>query len=64
VIEALQWQGPVYRTAAISQQGTLQLMQDLMRHLEEMRSRAVAPAATIQHHWPTNAAEDRQESEQ
>jgi GTPase len=64
VIDALQWQGPIYRTAAISQQGTLQLVQDLMRHLEEMRGRAAAPATTTQHHWPIIAAEDRQESEQ
>lgn len=35
VIDTLGWQGRVYRTAAISQQGTRQIVLDLMEYLEE-----------------------------
>ncbi|MCX4025601.1 Obg family GTPase CgtA [Endozoicomonas sp. SM1973] len=34
VVDALQWQGPVYRIAAIAKQGTEQLCQDIMRFIE------------------------------
>ncbi len=34
ILERLQWQGPVYRVAAISGEGTKQLCGDIMTHLE------------------------------
>src|SRR5690606_4391043 len=34
IVERLQWQGPVYRVAAISGDGTKQLIGDIMTHLE------------------------------
>lgn len=40
VIEALDWQGPVYKIAAINGEGTFQLCADIMQHIEERRERA------------------------
>lgn len=40
VLEALDWQGPVYRIAAINGEGTFQLCADIMRHIEERQERA------------------------
>lgn len=40
VIEALGWQGPIYKIAAISQEGTHAMMGDIMTYLEERRERA------------------------
>ena len=37
IVEALEWEGPVYRTAAIANQGTELLSQDLMTFIEERR---------------------------
>jgi GTP-binding protein len=37
IIKRLDWQGPVYRIAAISKQGTERLTQDIMRYMEERR---------------------------
>jgi GTP-binding protein len=37
IIKRLEWQGPVYRIAAISKQGTERLTQDIMRYMEEKR---------------------------
>ncbi len=37
IITRLDWQGPVYRIAAISKQGTERLTQDIMRYMEERR---------------------------
>lgn len=34
IIDALEWDGPTYRVAAISQQGTRQISMDLMEYLE------------------------------
>ena len=42
VIEALDWQGPVYSIAAISGEGTVELCGDLMNYLEECRAREAA----------------------
>ena len=42
VLEALDWQGPVYSTAAISAVGTGALCGDLMTYLEECRARELA----------------------
>jgi GTP-binding protein len=42
VLEALDWQGPVYETAAISGQGTDRLCGDLMTYLEERREQEAA----------------------
>ena len=36
VIERLEWEGPVYKVAAISKQGTQQVCQNVADHLEEM----------------------------
>lgn len=38
IVEALDWKGPVYRTAAIANQGTEILSQDLMTFIEKRRS--------------------------
>lgn len=35
VVEALDWQGPVYRISAVQRNGTQQLMFDILRYLEE-----------------------------
>ncbi len=40
VIDRLQWQGPVYKIAAISREGTQPLCGDIMRYIEERRLRA------------------------
>ncbi len=40
LIDTLNWQGPVYRIAAISREGTLQVMQDIMQHLERQQEEA------------------------
>lgn len=40
VIDALDWQGPVFEIAAISGEGTDKLCQAIMRHIEERRERA------------------------
>jgi len=42
VVEALDWQGPVYEISAISAQGTATLCSDLMNYLEECREREAA----------------------
>ena len=42
VLAALEWQGPVYSTAAISAVGTDALCGDLMTYLEECRAREIA----------------------
>jgi GTP-binding protein len=42
VLEALDWEGPVYEIAAISGQGTDRLCGDLMSYLEERRAREEA----------------------
>lgn len=42
VLEALDWQGPVYEIAAISAQGTAALCGDLMNYLDECRAREAA----------------------
>ena len=42
LLEALDWQGPVYETAAISSTGTDSLCGDLMTYLEECREREAA----------------------
>ncbi|MDX9874977.1 MAG: Obg family GTPase CgtA [Spongiibacteraceae bacterium] len=39
VLQKLQWEGPVYRIAAISQDGTAQLSGDIMSYLEEAWAR-------------------------
>jgi GTP-binding protein len=43
-IDALGWQGPVYRISGLRQQGTSALMQDAMVYLERIRSREDAGA--------------------
>lgn len=40
LLEALDWQGPVYRLAAISQQGTQPICADVMTYLEKQREQA------------------------
>ena len=40
IVKRLNWQGPVYRIAAISKQGTERLTQDLMLHIERDREAA------------------------
>ena len=40
IIKRLGWQGPVYRIAAISKQGTERLTQDIMNYMEERREEA------------------------
>ncbi|MBA6414160.1 GTPase ObgE [Parahaliea sp. F7430] len=42
LLEALNWDGPVYETAAISATGTERLCQDMMLFLEEQREREAA----------------------
>jgi GTP-binding protein len=42
VVDALNWQGPVYAIAAISAQGTATLCGDLMNYLDECRAREAA----------------------
>lgn len=42
VLEALDWQGPVYEISAIKAEGTDQLCGDLMSYLEEIREREAA----------------------
>jgi GTP-binding protein len=42
VLEALDWDGPVYEIAAISAQGTATLCGDLMNYLDECRAREAA----------------------
>ncbi|MFV8818471.1 Obg family GTPase CgtA [Haliea sp. E17] len=42
IIEALDWQGPVYEISAIKGEGTDVLCGDLMRHLEELQEREAA----------------------
>ena len=42
VIDALQWQGPVYEISAIKGEGTDALCGDLMTYLEELREREAA----------------------
>jgi GTP-binding protein len=42
VLSALDWEGPVYVTAAISGEGTDRLCGDLMTHLEDLRAREAA----------------------
>ncbi|MDH5784626.1 MAG: GTPase ObgE [Chromatiales bacterium] len=37
IIARLDWQGPVYRIAAISKQGTERLTQEIMKYMEEQR---------------------------
>lgn len=37
LLKRLEWQGPVYRIAAISKEGTRRLMQDIMEHIEQKR---------------------------
>lgn len=41
VLERLDWQGPVYRIAAINRDGTFQLSCDIMEQIEERRQRAL-----------------------
>jgi GTP-binding protein len=40
VVDRLQWTGPVYKIAAISQEGTFPLCGDIMKYIEERRLRA------------------------
>ena len=40
VLDALNWDGPVYQIAAINGEGTTKLCGDIMRHIEERRERA------------------------
>jgi GTP-binding protein len=40
IIQRLQWQGPVFRIAAISQQGTERLTQEIMLYIEQGREEA------------------------
>ncbi|MCA6061989.1 Obg family GTPase CgtA [Thalassolituus marinus] len=40
VVDRLQWTGPVYKIAAISQEGTFPLCGDIMKYIEERRQRA------------------------
>ena len=47
VLEALDWQGPVYEVSAIAGDGTRELCGDLMRYLEECRSREAADSALV-----------------
>ncbi len=42
IIKRLDWQGPVYRIAAISKQGTERLTQDIMNYMEQRREEEVA----------------------
>jgi GTP-binding protein len=42
IIGRLGWEGPVYRIAALSKEGTVRLMQDIMAHLEQEREEAAA----------------------
>ena len=42
VLEALDWQGPVYEISAIKGEGTDALCGDLMNYLEELREREAA----------------------
>lgn len=48
VIDRLQWQGPVYKIAAISREGTQPLCGDIMRYIEERRLRAEEDEAFAQ----------------
>lgn len=40
IVQALAWQGPIYRIAAISKQGTQQLCYDIMDYVEQQRQQA------------------------
>ncbi|MBU2038390.1 MAG: Obg family GTPase CgtA [Gammaproteobacteria bacterium] len=40
VIDRLQWQGPVYRIAAINREGTFKISCDIMEYIEQRRLRA------------------------
>ncbi len=42
ILKRLDWQGPVYRIAAISKQGTERLTQDIMNYMEQRREEAAA----------------------
>jgi GTP-binding protein len=44
IIDALNWQGPVYRISGLRQEGTGALMQDAMSYLERLRSQEDAGA--------------------
>ena len=48
VLQTLAWQGPVYEVSAIGGDGTRELCGDLMRYLEECRSREAADPALIE----------------
>ena len=48
IVARLNWQGPVYRIAAISKQGTRELCFDIMDYLETCRAEAAALASTEQ----------------
>ena len=48
VLQTLAWQGPVYEVSAIGGDGTCELCGDLMRYLEECRSREAADPALIE----------------
>ncbi len=39
ILKRLDWQGPVYRIAAISKEGTRGLMQDIMEYIEEIQEK-------------------------
>ena len=41
IIKALKWQGPVYKIAAISKEGTQQLCYDIMDYVEQQRQQQV-----------------------
>jgi GTP-binding protein len=48
VIDALEWDGPVYEISAINGAGTEQLCHDLMFHLEEIKAAEVADPSLVE----------------
>ncbi len=45
IVDALQWQGPVYHIAALSKAGTRQVMQDVMVRIEELAEEGAEASA-------------------
>ncbi|WP_116367533.1 Obg family GTPase CgtA [Parahaliea mediterranea] len=55
LLEALDWQGPVYAISAISATGTERICQDLMVHLEEQREREAADPQVLEEEQATES---------
>ncbi|MGB0664891.1 MAG: Obg family GTPase CgtA [Pontibacterium sp.] len=63
VIDALNWEGPVYRISAISSQGTQALVQDLQVFLDERAEAALENPELIEQEQETRLTIDREARE-